>query len=112
MERLIELAQQLGKRIAAHERTHLLKQAQKAVSDDPEATELVQQYQQQFEKIHKLEHEKKPIEPEDKRQLADLETKIGTNPLLADLSKCQVNFVEMMQKVKTAIDNQIQLDQK
>jgi len=110
MERLVEIAQQLGKKIAAHERTTLLKQAQKAVNDDPEAVEIVQNYQNQAQKIHQLEHENKPIEVADKHLLADLETKIGTHPKLTELTKRQVNFVEMMQKVKTAIDNQIQLD--
>ena len=111
MERLIELAQQLGKKIADHERTTLLKQAQKAVNDDPDAVEIIQNYQNQAQKIHQLEHEKKTIEVADKHLLADLEAKIGTHPKLTELTKRQVNFVEMMQKVKTAIDQQIQLDQ-
>ena len=111
MERLIELARQLGKRIAAHERTALLKQAQKAVNDDPDAGEIIQNYQNQAQKIRQLELDKKPIEVADKHLLSELETKIGTHPKLTELTKRQVNFVEMMQKVKTAIDQQIQLDQ-
>jgi len=111
MERLIELAQQLGKKIADHERTTLLKQAQKAVNDDPDAVEIIQNYQNQAQKIHQIELEKKPVEVGDKHLLADLEAKIGTHPKLTELTKRQVNFVEMMQKVKTAIDQQIQLDQ-
>jgi len=110
MERLIELAQQLGKRIAAHQRTALLKQAQKEVNDDSEALRLVREYQKLADKIRQLEHDQKPVEVDVKHQLADLETQIGTHPKLAELSKRQVDFVEMMQKVKTAIDNQIQLD--
>ena len=111
MDRLIELAQQLGKRIAAHQRTTLLKQAQKEVNDDSEALRLVRGYQELAEKIRQLEHDQKPVEVDVKHQLADLETQIGTHPKLAELSKRQVDFVEMMQKVKTTIDNQIQLDQ-
>ena len=110
MERLIELAQQLGKRIAAHERTTLLKQAQKVVNDDPDVVRIIQDYHKQAEKIHQLEIEQKPIEVADKHLLAELETKIGTHPKLTELTKRQVNFVEMMQKVKAAIDKQIQLD--
>lgn len=110
MERLIELAQQLGRRIADHERTTLLKQAQKDVNDDPDAVKIIQDYQQQADKIHRLEHEHKPIEVDDKHKLTDLETQISTHPKLAQLTKRQVDFVEMMQKVKAAIDNQINLD--
>ncbi|MCP4708819.1 MAG: YlbF family regulator [Planctomycetes bacterium] len=111
MDRLVEIAQQLGKKIAAHERTTLLKQAQKAVNDDTEAVEIIQNYQTQADKIRQLELDQKPIEVADKHLLAELEAKIGTHPKLTELTKRQVDFVEMMQKVKAAIDNQIQLDQ-
>lgn len=109
MDELISMAQQLGKKLAAHERTAKLKAAQKAINDDPAASQLVQEYQKQVEKIHKLEQEVKPVEPEDKRLLAELEGKIGTNALFADLTRYQADFVEMMQKVKQAIDNELQV---
>jgi len=109
MDELISMARQLGKKLAAHERTAKLKAAQKAINDDPTANQLVQDYQKQVEKIHKLEREVKPIEPEDKRLLAELETKISTNELIAELTRHQADFVEMMQKVKQAIDNELQV---
>ena len=109
MEELISMAQQLGKKLAAHERTAKLKAAQKAITDDPVACQLVQDYQKQVEKIHTLEQEGKPIEPEDKRLLAELEGEIGTNAIFADLTRHQADFVEMMQKVKQAIDNELQV---
>ena len=109
MEHLLELARQLGKKVAEHQRTVLLKQAQKAVDDDPKAVEIVQQYQQQVGKIHRLEQERKPIEVADKRKLADLETSVITNPILTTLTKRQVDFVELMQKIKTTIDKQLEI---
>ncbi len=107
MEELISMAQQLGKKLAAHERTAKLKDAQKAINDDPQASQLVQEYQKQVEKIHKLEQEVKPIEPEDKQRLAELETQISTNALITELTRRQADFVEMMQKVKQTIDNEL-----
>ena len=109
MQELIAMAQQLGKKLAAHERTAALKAAQKATNDDPETSTLVQDYQKQMEKIQQLEQEVKPIEPEDKHLLADLETKISTNALFSELTRRQTDFVEMMQKVKQAIDNELQV---
>jgi len=109
MEELISMAQQLGKKLAAHERTAKLKAAQKALNNDPDASQLVQDYQKQVDKIHKLEQEVKPIEPEDKRLLAELEGKIAANAMFADLTRRQADFVEMMQKVKQAIDNELQV---
>jgi len=109
MQELIEMAQQLGKKLAVHERTDALKAAQKAINDDPQAGKLVQDYQTLVEKIQKLEQEVKPIEPDDKRLLAELETQISTNALFSELTRRQTDFVEMMQKVKQSIDNELQV---
>ena len=108
MEHLIELARRLGKQIAAHERTTLLKKAQEEVKADSEATALIEEYHKQVEKIRNLEAQKKPIEPEDKHKLSDVEERIGTNVNLAELTRRQADFMEMMQKVKSAIDGELQ----
>ena len=109
MQELITMARELGKKLAAHERTAALKAAQKSINEDPQASQLVQDYQKQVEKIQKLEQEVKPIEPEDKQLLAELETKISTNALFSELTRRQADFVEMMQKVKQSIDNELQV---
>ena len=108
MEDLIEMAGLLGKKIAAHERSKLLAQAQQAVDGDESAGELVRQYHGQVTKIQQLETAGKPIEVADKHKLKELEEKISTNALLSELTRRQVDFVEMMHKVKEAIDKQMQ----
>ncbi|MCK4628050.1 MAG: YlbF family regulator [Sedimentisphaerales bacterium] len=111
MEQLIEMASNLGLRIAAHERTILLKEAQKAVNEDAEAGGLIKQYQQQAVKIGQLEQEQKPVEVADKQKLREIEQKISTNEKLKELTHRQVNFVEMMHKVKQTLDDKLQLEQ-
>jgi len=111
MEQLIEMAKRLGRQIATHERTVMLKKAQKEVDQDPQAEKLVREYQEQAGKIQQLELEQKPIEVEDKRKLKDIELKIAENDHLKEMTLCQMNFVEMMRKVKQAIDEQLELDQ-
>ncbi|MBN2377295.1 MAG: YlbF family regulator [Sedimentisphaerales bacterium] len=108
MKDLIEMAGLLGKKIAAHERCKLLAQAQEAVDADEAAGVLVREYHEQATKIQQLEAEGKPIEVADKHKLKELEEKISTNELLMELTKRQVDFVEMMHKVKEAIDKQMQ----
>ena len=109
MDQLIELARRLGKQIAAHERTVLLKKAQKEVDTDTEAQQLVKQYQEQTQKIHDLEQQQKPIEVSDKHKLCDLEEKISLNPRLSELTRRQVDFVDMMRKIKKNIDDQLEV---
>ena len=110
MEQLIEMAKRLGKQIAEHQRTVLLKKAQKEVDNDTQAGQLVLEYQQNIEKIQKLEKEQKPIEVQDKQELKDIELKIAGNDKLKEVTLCQMNFVEMMQKIKQAIYEQLELD--
>ena len=103
MEKLIELAERLGKLVAENERTALYKKAHQALKDDAQASELVKEHQQQAEKIMGLERQQKPIEVEDKRKLSALEGKISTNAVLRDLMRRQVDFVEMTRKLHEAI---------
>ena len=107
MERILELARRLGEQMAGHERTTLMKQAQEAVNGDAEAKELIEEYQKQADKIHRLEREGKPIEVADKRALAAAEEKISLNEKLKELTRRQADFVEMMRKVKETIDRQM-----
>jgi len=110
MEHLIELAHQLGSQIAAHPRTLLLKKAQKAVNEDAPATKLIEEYHTQAGKISQLERHQKPIEPQDKHMLRDIEQQISTNEKLRELTRRQVDFVEMMRKIKDAIDENLEMD--
>ena len=109
MEELIALARQLGQQISAHERTQQLKQVQKKVDADGEAAKLVQAYQEQMQHLADLERRNKPIEVDDKRKLRDLEEKIAAHPTLGELTRRQVDFVEMMRKIKDAIDGELQV---
>jgi len=108
MERILELARRLGEQMAGHERTVLKKKAQDAVNKDPEAKGLIEEYQKQAEKIHRLEHDGKPIEVSDKHALAAVEEKISMNEKLKELTRRQADFVEMMRKVKETIDRQME----
>jgi len=111
MEQLIEMAKRLGQRIAAHERTLLLKEAQKAVNEDAEAGGLIKQYQQQAEKISQLGREQKPVEVADKHKLREIEQEISANEKLKELTHRQMDFVEMMHKVKQTLDDELKLEQ-
>ena len=109
MDQVIELAKRLGKQLSAHERTAELKRAQQGVDSDSDAGELVKSYQKQMQRIAELEKDQKPIEVADKQKLRDLEEKISINPALSNLTRRQVDFVEMMRKVKEAIDSELQV---
>lgn len=109
MDDLIAMAEKLGKQIAADARTMELKQAQKAVDQDEEAKKLVEAYRVQAERISELTRQNKPIEVVDKHKLRELEQQIGLNGKLKELTRRQVDFVDMMRKIKQAIDSQLEV---
>ena len=106
---MIELARRLGKQIAAHDRTELLKKAQTALRENGQASQLLDDYRRQVQNIQDLEKANKPIEVEDKRKLQELEGQIAGNAAIGELTRRQADFVEMMQRVKAAIDGELQL---
>ncbi len=112
MNDLIKLARELGRKMAEHERAQLLWKAQRAVNEDTEAIALLEDYQKQAEKIQKLENENKPIEVEDKHKLREIEENISLNDKLRELTRRQVDFVEMTRKVKQTIDAELLPEQK
>ena len=110
MQQLIELARRLGKQIALHERTELLKKAQLAVSQDDQAKDLIETFRKQAEKIALLEQQQKPVEVADKHQLQQLEQQLASDPNFSELSRRQADFVELMRQVRQTIDAQLGLD--
>ena len=109
MDQLIELAKRLGKQIAAHENSQLLKQSQKTVDHDARAKDLVENYQKQAQKIADLETQQKPIEIDDKHKLRDIQQKIAAHTGLAELTRRQVDFLDMMRKIRQAIDSELEI---
>ncbi len=107
MQELIEQATKLGKMIAEHERTTLLRQAQQAVDSDPSAETLVTEYKAQAEKIQKLEANQQPVEVEDKHKLRELDEKISENKNLIALTRRQADYIQMMNTINETLSTQM-----
>ena len=108
MDEILDLAEQLGKRIAADPRGQRMIEAQQAVTGNDEARQLLIDYEAAQKKLHELELQQKPIEPEDKRGLADLHAKVVGNDVIKALSKAQVDFAELMSAVSRRIEQHVQ----
>ena len=105
MDEILELARRLGKRIADDPRGKAFREAQAALVDNAEAQKLLTEYNDQAHRIQSLEDQNKPIEPDDKRKLADAQQRVAGNACLANYAKVQADYVELMQRVSTAIEN-------
>jgi len=107
MDNITTLANTLGVALAEHSRTQDLLAAQTVVNNDNEAGTLVQKFKSQLETMQTLETNGQKVDPALTDQLTQIRTEISNNPALAELTKRQVAFVEMMQTVKTTIDDHL-----
>ena len=106
MDEIIDLATKLGKMMAADARAAAMTAARKGLEDSPTDRQLLSEYESQQQKMARLEGEGKPIEPEDKRKLADLHGKVVGSEVIKMLVKAQTGYVELMSAVSRRIEEQ------
>lgn len=103
---ILDLAARLGKRIASDPRGEAMARARGALDKSTADRKLLEDYQSQQQKVHELEVGGKPIEPEDKRRLADLHGKVISSQVIKDLLKAQMDYVELMSQVSNRIEQE------
>ena len=106
MDEILELATTLGKRIAADPRAKRMAEARTAFNRDPEASQLLSDYNQAQQRVHELEIQGKPVEPDDKRKLADLHAKVTDSDTVKELMKAQMDYAALMSSVSQRIDRE------
>jgi cell fate (sporulation/competence/biofilm development) regulator YlbF (YheA/YmcA/DUF963 family) len=112
MERVIVLAERLGQAIAETERFVRLREAEKAVRASAEARKALDDCEAYQRVLARKEAERRPIEPEEKHRLADLEATVHGNATLQDLARAQADYMEMMNRVNQAIRARLDVDEK
>lgn len=103
MEAILAKASELGQSIRQHSRYEALREAEKKVMADSEATRIQEELEVQLTKIRQLEISNSPIEVEDKHELERLQNQARGNTLLQGLMECQADYFEMMNAVNSAI---------
>ena len=107
MNEITKMAKTLGQAISQHARTQKLIDAQNIVNNDQDAAALVTKFKAQLDKIKQLEASRQPIDKQQKQSLESTRIEINDNNALTELTKCQMEFMEMMQNVKTTIDTHL-----
>ncbi len=104
MDDIIADAAALGKKIAAHPKMTTFIDAVKAVQADEEANGLLTQYRELSQQIEAKTREGKPIEAEEKRNLATLETNVAKNDKIKVMIRGEADYLDLMRKINDAID--------
>jgi cell fate (sporulation/competence/biofilm development) regulator YlbF (YheA/YmcA/DUF963 family) len=104
VDRILELAARLGEQIAADPRGRQMADARTALDGSLQDRQLLEDYEAQQQKMNELAAAGRPIEPEDKRRLADLHAKVIGSRVIKDVLKAQADYLELM----TAVSQQIE----
>jgi cell fate (sporulation/competence/biofilm development) regulator YlbF (YheA/YmcA/DUF963 family) len=103
MDEVAEHARKLADLLAAHPRTKELREATEAIAGDATAKSLEEDYSRISAEVHHLEETGRPIEPEMKRRVIDLQTRIRKSPPLQRLFRAHAQFAEMMDGVQRTL---------
>ena len=99
MEKIFELSKQLGEALAEHPAAKQYLSARKAMEADPEAKQLIADYEKAAAALERKGKEGKPIEPEEKRNLAGLQGKIASNDSVKKMLQTQMEYMNLLRQI-------------
>jgi cell fate (sporulation/competence/biofilm development) regulator YlbF (YheA/YmcA/DUF963 family) len=99
MEKILELAEQLGQAMGEHAIGKKYVAAKAQMDADPIARQLIQEYEQAAMSIGQKEQQGRPIEPGDKRKLAEIQGKIASNASVKSWMQTQMEYLNLLRQV-------------
>lgn len=100
---IIDQATKLGELIAEHEATKKLESAAKAFEADVASQRALTDYQRFAQSLQQKAQSGGAIEVEDKQKLDSLQQAVITNPLLANMQRAEMDYLDLLRKVDGAI---------
>jgi len=102
-QQVVQEAEKLAALIAQHPAVDRYKAAQKAVTDDPEASRLMATFEQQYEALSRQQMQGMEITEAQQQQLERLQAQIVSHIKIKNLNLAQVDFVDLLRRVSQKI---------
>jgi len=106
-QQLIAEAEKLGNLVAQHPAVDKYKQAQKAVTDDPDAGRAMAEFERQLDTLGRQEQSGMGITDAQRQQLENLQSRIVSNIKVKALNLAQVEFIDLLRKVNQTIQAKV-----
>src|SRR5215203_3735934 len=100
---ILSEADKLGQLVAQHPAVERYKQAQKAVTDDPDANRTMMEFERQIENLSRQEQAGMPVTDAQRQQLESLQSRIVSNIKVKALNMAQVEFMDLLRKVTQTV---------
>lgn len=102
-DQILQEAEKLGQLVAQHPAVARYKQAQRAVSEDPEAGRLLADFDRQLEALGRQEQTGLPVTDAQRMQLESLQSRIISHIKIKALNLAQTEFVDLLRKITQTI---------
>jgi cell fate (sporulation/competence/biofilm development) regulator YlbF (YheA/YmcA/DUF963 family) len=99
LQTLLDAADNLGKLVAKHPAVAKYRDAQRAVSQDAEASRLMADFSRQIEGLARQEQTGMPITDAQRTQLEGLQSRIASHIKVKALNLAEVDFTDVLRKV-------------
>ena len=107
MQQILADADKLGQLVAQHPAVERYKQAQKAVTEDPDANRTMAEFERQLETLARQESSGMPVTDAQRQQLESLQSRIVSNVKVKNLNMAQVEFIDLLRKVNQAVQSKV-----
>lgn len=92
-------AEKLGQLVAKHPAVEKYKSAQKAISEDPDASRLMAEFGRQIEALSRQEQSGMRVTDAQRQQVEVLQTQIASHLKVKALNIAEVDFTDLLRKV-------------
>jgi len=106
-QQIIDAATKLGQMVSDHPAITRYKEAQKVLTDDPDASRLMEDFNRQLETLSRQEQGGFGITDAQRQGLMNLQDRIASHIKIKAMNQAQVDFVDLLRKVNQAIHRQV-----
>lgn len=106
-QQILDEAEKLGQLVAQHPSVERYKQAQKAVSDDPDTSRLMAEFERTYGRLAQQAEAGMPVTDAQRDQLEAIQSRIVSNIKVKALNMAQVEFVDLLRKVGQIIQKPV-----
>jgi cell fate (sporulation/competence/biofilm development) regulator YlbF (YheA/YmcA/DUF963 family) len=100
---ILDAAEKVGQMVKEHPAFERYRSAAKSVSEDPEATRLVNDFNRHLETLLRQEQSGMPVTDAQHQQLESMQQRIASHLKMKALHLAQVEFYDLMRKVTQTI---------
>jgi cell fate (sporulation/competence/biofilm development) regulator YlbF (YheA/YmcA/DUF963 family) len=98
-QQILDMAEKLGELIAQHPAVARFKQAQKSLTDDPEASRLLSDFERSLETLARQEASGVPITDAQQHTLQQSQARVASHVKIKAMNLAQLEFVDLLRKV-------------